>query len=146
MPNRNKQKGDRFESAALLTAREYFPTAKRTRAGWDDDRGDILLDPYCRFIVQVKDCQVKPWFTWIDQLDAQIANANAQHGVIAVKRVGVSDAGEAMAFGRFRDWLRLAAQVPPDEDGPLRPPHIAVEALERPAGTPGTKNGSGASD
>ena len=108
MPNRNKQKGDRFESATLLASLPVFPSAKRTRAGWDEDRGDIILDSSYRFIVQAKDCQSKPWFAWLDELDSQLAHSGALHGVIVVKRSGRSDAGEGMAYMRYRDWLRLA--------------------------------------
>lgn len=108
MPNRNKQKGDRFESAAVLSARELFPDAKRTRAGWDDDRGDIVLTPDYRIIEQVKDCAQKPWFVWLDELDKQIANAGAQYGAVSVKRRGIGDAGEAMTIMRRRNWLKMA--------------------------------------
>jgi hypothetical protein len=108
MPNANKAKGDRFERATFLAAAPYFPDVKRTRAGWDDDRGDLLLDRNMRFIVQAKDCQAKPWFKWLDELDAQLANSGALHGAIVSKRPGFSDAGEAMAIMRYRDWLKLA--------------------------------------
>lgn len=111
MPNRNKQKGDRFERATLLAALPYFPEAKRTRAGWDEDRGDVLLDPNMRFIAQSKDCQSKPWFTWLDELDVQLKHSGALHGAIVSKRTGVSDAGEAMAVMRFENWLKMASEL-----------------------------------
>lgn len=107
MPNRNKEKGDRFESAALLSARELFPNAFRTRAGWDDDRGDIVLDSEYGVIVQAKDCQAKPWYVWLDELDSQLKHSGAAYGALCVKRRGKSDAGEAMAVMRYRNWLAL---------------------------------------
>lgn len=110
MPNRNKQKGDRFESATLLTSRSFFPDAFRTRAGWDDDRGDIVLVRE-KLIVQSKDCQSKPWYVWLDELDAQVKNAQAEYGCVVSKRPGKSDAGEAMAIMRYRDWLAMAQHV-----------------------------------
>lgn len=109
MPNRNKQKGDRFEHAAILTTREYFEAAKRTRAGWDDDRGDIIIVPDYSAIAQVKDCKSKPYYVWLDELDEQIKNAGARHGVLVSKRTGFSDAGEGMAIMRYRNWLSLYA-------------------------------------
>ncbi len=112
MPNRNKEKGDRFERAALLVAQEHFPDAFKTRAGWDDDRGDIVLDKSYRFVLQVKDCTSKPWYVWLDELDEQKKNAGALHGAIVVKRRGVSDAGEGMAYMRYRDLVRLAYELP----------------------------------
>lgn len=111
MPNRNKQKGDRFESAAVLTAKDLFPEAFRTRAGWDDDRGDVVLTPTYSIIQQVKDCQAKPWYEWLDELDSQLMHAGAQYGALVSKRRGRADAGEAMAVMRNRDWLRMAARL-----------------------------------
>lgn len=108
MPNRNKEKGDRFEYAALLSAREYFPEAFRTRAGWDDDRGDLGLTKDYRFIEQLKDCASKPWGVWLDELDKQMINAGAQYGAVSVKRRGISDAGEALTFMRRRNYLKMA--------------------------------------
>lgn len=112
MPNRNKQKGDRFERAALLVAQEKFPDAFKTRDGFHDDCGDIVLDKTARFIVQAKDCASKPWFVWLDELDVQKKNAGAVHGVVVCKRRGISDAGEALAVMRYRDLINLAYELP----------------------------------
>lgn len=112
MPNPNKQKGDRFERAVLLVAQEKFPDAFKTRAGFLDDRGDVVLDKSCRFILQAKDCASKPWFVWLDELDKQKHNAGAIHGAVVVKRRGISDAGEGLAVMRYRDLINLAYELP----------------------------------
>lgn len=111
MPNPNKAKGDRFESAAVLTAKDFFPEAFRTRAGWDEDRGDVVLTPTYSIIQQVKDCQQKPWYQWLDELDSQLKHSGASWGALVSKRRGMSDAGEAMAVMRNRDWLKMAARL-----------------------------------
>lgn len=110
MPNRNKERGDRFQRAVLTATLEHFGDAWITRAGWDDDRGDIVTnadDP--RFIVQAKDCAKKQWRPWLEELDQQITNAGAKAGVLAIKQRGIADAGQSLAVMQFRDWLALAA-------------------------------------
>ena len=111
MPNRNKQKGDRFERSAVLAASRYFPDAKRTRAGWDDDRGDVVLTKDYAFVQQAKDCQSRPWFKWLDELDTQFSHSGAVWGCVVSKRPGYGDAGDAMAIMRNRDWLAMAARL-----------------------------------
>lgn len=111
MPNANKRKGDRFERSAVLTAQEYFPDAWRTRAGWDDDRGDVILVKDYSLIQQAKDCQARPWFSWLAELDAQKRNAGARWGCVVSKRPGFPDAADAMAIMRNRDWLALVQHV-----------------------------------
>jgi hypothetical protein len=107
MPNRMKQKGDRFERAVVAAMRvNGFPHVERTRAGWDDDRGDVTGAP--GLVVQAKDVAAKSWGPWLQSLQAQVVNARADHGVLVVKRRGDSDAGSALAVMRFDHWLRLA--------------------------------------
>ena len=111
MPNSNKCKGDRFERCAVLAAQNYFPDAWRTRAGWDDDRGDVILTKDYRFMQQVKDCQSRPWFVWLDELDKQKSNGNALYGCVVSKRPGRLDAGESLAVMRNSDWLKMAQRI-----------------------------------
>lgn len=107
MAHRNKNKGDRFERAVVEAMRPNgFPHADRTRAGYERDRGDIEGTP--GLVVQAKNHADKRWGPWLEDLDAQIANARADHGVLVVKRAGIADAGQALAVMRFANWLRLA--------------------------------------
>ena len=99
MANPQKSKGDRAEMAV----RDYlqaqgFVHAFRTRAGWDDDHGDVVV-PEKRsqpggMAVQVKDVAKPAWKTWWIQLADQIRNGNHRHGVIWWKRRGHSDPGK----------------------------------------------------
>lgn len=98
MPNANKAKGDRAEAAVrdFLKA-QGFVSAFRTRAGWDDDRGDVIV-PLRRsqpggIAIQVKDVASPAWKTWFQQLKAQVANGHHHHGVIWWKRRGSADPG-----------------------------------------------------
>ena len=91
MPNPQKDKGDRAERAV----RDYLveaglPKVRKTRAGFDDDLGDIVVtdpaDRHRRTILQVKDHASPQWSKWHEQVASQVANAEAEHGVIVHKR------------------------------------------------------------
>lgn len=98
MPNANKAKGDRAEAAV----RDYLVSsgfsAFRTRAGWDDDRGDVIVplrpSQPGGMAIQVKDVASPAWKTWWIQLREQIQNGNHDHGVIWWKRRGHADPGD----------------------------------------------------
>lgn len=100
MANRNKQKGDRAERAVRDWAVEHGPGSFKTRAGFNDDMGDILWLHTAGYVVlQVKDVARPAWSQWFRQLADQIATATREvrgerpvlGGVIVHKVRGVSD-------------------------------------------------------
>jgi hypothetical protein len=108
LPNRNKEKGDRGERAALKAALDSGHDAKRTRAGYERDAGDLhLFTPSGKVVAQVKDCKAYSWPAWFEQLDAQIAEAEAVTGFLWVKRPGMGDAGEWLAVMPAKHMLKL---------------------------------------
>lgn len=110
MPNPQKRKGDAWERAVAKALQSHgYPHAERTRAGWDDDRGDINAAP--GLVFQCKDQASKRWSTWLEELDEQIGNAKADHGVLIVKQKGVPDASQALAVMTLAQWTRLARQA-----------------------------------
>ena len=91
MPNVNKSKGDRAERAVRDHLVEAgLPKVIKTRAGFDDDLGDIVVtdpaDRHRRAILQVKDVASPQWSKWHDQVASQVEVAEAEHGVIVHKR------------------------------------------------------------
>lgn len=105
--HKNAAKGARFELRLRDALRRLgFPHADKTRDGYSRDRGDIEGTPGLAF--QAKDVASKSWGTWLNDLDEQKANAKADHAVLVVKRVGIADAGEALAVMRLKDWCTLA--------------------------------------
>lgn len=90
MANSAKTKGDRFERAVLWAAqRAGFPNARRTRAGYERDSGDIHLvrtrsGP--EVIVQCKDVVTPNWTEWLEQMDAQEEESGAKWSFLAWKR------------------------------------------------------------
>lgn len=77
MANPNKRKGDRAERAVRDYLQTIWPTRK-TRAGFDDDLGDVIAETSRGLLVcQVKDVASPQWKTWFAQLEAQVTNLKA---------------------------------------------------------------------
>lgn len=100
MANRNKQKGDRAERAVRDWAVDHGPGSFKTRAGFNDDMGDILWLHMAGYVVlQVKDVASPVWSQWFRQLADQVTVATREvhgdhavvGGVIVHKVRGVSD-------------------------------------------------------
>lgn len=98
MGNPNKAKGDRAEVAVRDLVTEWFPESWRTRAGWDDDRGDIVLDllgdKSTTVALQVKDTSARPGTPEFRELAAQIKAGQSRWGVIWWKLRGKGDPRE----------------------------------------------------
>lgn len=78
MSNRNKQKGDRAERAVRDYLQTIWPNTRRTRAGWDEDLGDVIADtPRGLLCIQVKDVATPQWKTWFTQLEDQVSTLRA---------------------------------------------------------------------
>lgn len=110
MSNPQKAKGDRAEAALRdwLNANGY-PTARRAKAGWDDDMGDIILERRTEQFVEVKNRAQLSVNSWLDQMEAKV-KAHPEiftDGVLIVKRPGQGDPGEWWAIRRVRDEFRL---------------------------------------
>lgn len=73
MANRNKDKGDRAERAVRDWATAWWPGSFKTRAGFNDDQGDVIVEhPGGRLVLQVKDVASPTWTAWFKQLAAQV--------------------------------------------------------------------------
>lgn len=126
VPNPQKQKGDRAEAAVrdFLHA-QGFREAFRTRAGWDDDRGDVIVPSRpgetAGMAVQVKDVASPAWKSWMAGLADQIRNGRHRHGVIWWKRRGSADPGTwtvMMTGDAFVDLLEDLGYPREAPDGP----------------------------
>lgn len=100
MANRNKNKGDRAERAVRDWAVERYPGSFKTRAGFTDDLGDIIMAHYGgRVGLQVKDVATPTWTQWFTQLAGQVATLIKESpgrvlgGVIVHKARGTSNPG-----------------------------------------------------
>ena len=74
----SKRKGDRAERAVRDYLKSLGLEVKRTRAGFNQDLGDIILTTNRGLItLQVKDCAQANWKTWFEQLDSQVETLKA---------------------------------------------------------------------
>ena len=106
MSNPNKDKGDRAERELVAWLRQNgYPLAERSRAGWADDRGDIL--GVHDLTIEVKSAKTMRLGPWLDELDVEKSNGGTRDGVLVVRRPGWPDPGEWFAVRRLRDEFDL---------------------------------------
>ena len=73
MANANKQKGDRAERAVRDYVVDRYPGSFKTRAGFDDDLGDVVVAfGLERVVLQVKDVAAALWKKWHGQVAEQV--------------------------------------------------------------------------
>lgn len=97
MVNRSKDKGTAAESAVAEYLRNHgWPWAERRALHGATDKGDITGTP--GIIWEVKAGRDMRMAEWMQETVAERANANAEHGVLVIKPVGVGDT-------RVGDWL-----------------------------------------
>lgn len=120
MANRNKQKGDRAERAVRDWAVDHGPGSFKTRAGFNDDMGDVLWLHMAGYVVlQVKDVARPVWSTWFSQLADQVATATREvrgdyavlGGVIVHKVRGVADPAKWRAVLPLESLEQLLSSV-----------------------------------
>ena len=102
--NPQKNKGDSYERTIIHGLTGLGLDGGRTRAGWTDGRGDIAGIPGC-----VGECKnhARPDLSgWINELQLEIANAEADTGVIIHKRHGVTDPLQQWATTTVGLWVR----------------------------------------
>lgn len=87
MTNPQKRKGSAAERlvAAWLRSKGWIH-AERSRAGWQDDRGDI--DGMPGVVIEVKNQKRIDIPGWLDELEVEMVNARAWTGVLVIKRRG----------------------------------------------------------
>lgn len=114
MANPNKRKGDVAERAVRDLATSRYPGSFKTRAGFNDDLGDVIAaHPAGRLVLQVKDVASPSWKMWRKQLADQVAtcrNESDTHvvgGVIVHKYRGHGDPASWHAITSLGDLLDL---------------------------------------
>ena len=119
MANASKRKGDAAERKVRDLAVSRYPGSFKTRAGFDDDLGDVIVNhPAGRVVLQVKDVAQPTWKKWVDQLRAQVATCTSHSlphvtvgGAIVHKARGVGDAGQWRAVMPVDDLFYLLDEV-----------------------------------
>lgn len=123
MAHPNKTKGDRAERAVLKYLQETWPGTFKTRAGFNEDLGDVIAEtPAGRLVIQVKDVAAPRWAEWFAQLDAQVETCRHESdgpvigGVIVWKTRGSADPADWRVIARLDntvDFIQLLTGATP---------------------------------
>lgn len=110
-PSPSKRKGSQFERDVVAAMRaEGLDGAHRTRAGWQDDRGDI--DGVDDWTIEAKNHQrlSEALSLGVDQAEVEATNAGTRWFAAVVKRRGRS-ARDAYVVLPLWLWCRLVAEL-----------------------------------
>lgn len=101
MTNRSKQKGTAYETELVtyLRSRGWVHAERRTLSG-SNDRGDIT--GIVGVVIEAKNHKTFDLPGWLNELEAEVANAQADIGLLFVRRRGTTDRG--------RDYVVMTAQ------------------------------------
>ena len=105
-----KRKGSAAELRVVKWLRENgWIHAERSRAGWQDDRGDV--DGLPGVVVEVKNQKRIDLPGWLDELEVECRNAKAWTGVLVVKRRGSTDPDDWYCVMPGYRWIDLMRAV-----------------------------------
>lgn len=107
MVNRPRVKGTTWESAIVAFLRDNgFPNAERRALNGSQDKGDItgLGLPV---VNEAKNTKAFTPSTFLDEVHAEMTNADAQYGVAWVKRRGKTSPGDAYVLMDGWQWLAI---------------------------------------
>lgn len=134
MANANKRKGDAAERKVRDLAHARYPGSFKTRAGFNDDLGDVIAEHGAgRVVLQVKDVAKPTWSAWFTQLAEQVAtcaresNRAVLGGLIVHKARGVGDPAKWRAVAELGTVLDLIDAA--YEAGRVDGADIAVDAV-----------------
>ena len=114
MANPNKRKGDAAERKVRDLVAARYPGSFKTRAGFNDDLGDVVVaHPAGRVVLQVKDVAKPAWSTWFAQVAGQVDTCDRESegavlgGLIVHKTRGVGDPAKWRAVSELGTLLEL---------------------------------------
>lgn len=105
-----RAKGTQWETQIVRWLNENgYPGADRSPLRGNKDRGDITgLPGVC---IEAKNHKQMRLAEWLDQLAAEMVAADADSGVLIVKRAGTTDVGRSYALMPVDVWLRLLKEA-----------------------------------
>ncbi len=106
----SRRKGAAAEVAVVRWLRgRGRPTTERRPSGSPDPFGDVAGIPGT--VIEVKNHAALDLAGWATQLEAEIAAAGAETGVVIVKRRGTTDVGRWYAVLTVDTWERLMTEA-----------------------------------
>ena len=108
--SKNRSKGTSFETLITRFMKDNgFPMAERRALHGNLDKGDI--NPGVPLVIECKAAKRHELSNWLQQTEQERINAEADYGVLVVKRQGHGTAHEQYAVMKFGDILRLLKQA-----------------------------------
>ena len=108
--SKQRAKGTMYESMVAQYLRDNgFPYAERRALSGTYDKGDLTGMP--GLVVECKNHKELSFSEWLRETEQERQNADADYGVLVVKRRGVWDAGESYAVMSLADMARLLKQA-----------------------------------
>ena len=120
MTSPQKRKGSAAELAVAKWLRKLgWIHAERSRAGWQDDRGDI--DGMPGVCIEVKNEKKIDLPGYLRELEVEIANAQAWTGTVIVKRRGSMNVDDWYAVMPAKIWGELMVMLDQPNGNPVTP-------------------------
>lgn len=112
MTNPAGKKGTAGETARV----RYFISrgwryATRIPKRGDRDKGDIILDQTVPVMIESKETRAFTPALFIDEMNEEIVNANAEFGFVIWKRRGTTDVGQYYALTTVEQMMELIERV-----------------------------------
>ena len=120
MTSPQKRKGSAAELAVAKWLRKLgWIHAERSRAGWQDDRGDI--DGMPGVCIEVKNEKRIDLPGYLRELEVEIANSQAWTGTVIVKRRGSMNVDDWYAVMPAKIWGELMVMLDQPNGNPATP-------------------------
>ena len=103
--SKSKQKGTRAENHVVSYLKKDFPYVERRALAGINDKGDVAGIP--GVVIEVKDHAKITLSEWLKELEQEMANAEADTGVVVAKKRGTLDVGEWYAVMPVHVWVSL---------------------------------------
>ena len=120
MTSPQKRKGSAAELAVAKWLRKLgWIHAERSRAGWQDDRGDI--DGMPGVVVEVKNEKKIDIPGYLRELEVEMENAKAWTGTVIIKRRGSTNVDDWYAVMPAKIWGELMLMLDQPTQNPVTP-------------------------
>lgn len=108
--SKSRAKGTAFETLVVRWLREHgFPYAERRALHGTLDKGDITgCGP---LVFECKAKKAHDFSGWLKETEIERHNANADYGILVVKRTGYGDGADQYAVMRLADMVDLLKKV-----------------------------------
>lgn len=108
-PSTAKAKGRDTENRFVEFLQRWVPHAERRRLNGNQDRGDIAGTPGICW--EVKSGARLDLAGWMHELDAEVRNDHARHGVIVIRPKGAPDPANWWTVMRLPDLIDLLVEA-----------------------------------